>query len=85
MYAELLRLLPDDTKDQASEIYEDLQRQLSYPVGSPVREAIVYAYTTAQRRTVLAGLGVLLIAMPSVVVWKDVRVSQFKQVKGRVV
>ncbi|KAK2597142.1 hypothetical protein N8I77_013008 [Diaporthe amygdali] len=85
VYAELVRLLPDDTKDQAGDIYEDLQRQLSYPVGSPVREAIVYAYTTAQRRMLLVGLGILLIAIPSVVVWKDVRVSQFKQVKGRVV
>ncbi|KAK7713242.1 hypothetical protein SLS64_004491 [Diaporthe eres] len=85
VYAELLTLLPDDSKDQVSEIYEDLQRQLSYPVGSPVRDAIVYAYTTAQRRMVLAGLGVLLIAIPSVVVWRDIKVSQFRQVKGRVV
>lgn len=54
-------------------------------MGSPVRGAIVFAYTTAQRRMVLAGLGVLLIAIPSVVVWKDVRVSQSRQVKGRVV
>ncbi|KAL2291231.1 hypothetical protein FJTKL_13867 [Diaporthe vaccinii] len=43
VYAELLRLLPDDSKDQVSGIYEDLQRQLSYPVGSPVRDPIVYA------------------------------------------
>lgn len=85
VYAELLRLLPDDSKDQVSEIYEDLQRQLSYPVGSPVRDAIIYAYTTAQRRMVLAGLGVLLIAIPSVLVWRDIKVSQFRQVKGRVV
>lgn len=70
VYAELLRLLPDDTKDQATEIHADLQRQLSYPVGSPVREAIVHAYSTAQLRMVLAGLCVLLIAIPSVVVWK---------------
>lgn len=85
VYAELLRLLPDDTKGQAQEIYEHLHLQLSYPVGSPVREAIIQAYTIAQRRMVLAGLCILLLAIPSVAVWKDVRVSQFRQVKGRVI
>lgn len=84
VYAELLRLLPDDTKDRAQEIYENLHVQLSYPVGSAVREAIIQAYTIAQRRMLLAGLCVLLVALPAVSVWKDVRVSQFRQVKGRV-
>ena len=84
VYAELLRLLPEDAKDRAEEIYENLHLQLSYPVGSPVREAIIQAYTIAQRRMLLAGLCILLIAMPAVIMWKDVRVSQFRQVKGRV-
>lgn len=85
VYAELLRLLPDDTKYLAEKIYENLELQLSYPVGSPVREALMQAYGIAQRRMVWAGLGFLLIAIPSVAVWKDIRVSQFKQVKGRVI
>lgn len=84
VYVELLRLLPDDAQDLAGEIYENLERQLSYPVGSPVREAIMQAYAIAQRRMVLAGLLVLFAAIPAVAVWKDVRVSQFRQVKGRV-
>lgn len=85
VYAELLKLLPDDIpKDLAEKIYESLELQLSYPVGSPVREAIIQAYGIAQRRMVYAGLGFLLIAIPSVAVWKDIRVSKFKQVKGRV-
>lgn len=85
VYAELLRLLPDDTKDRARAIYESLHLQLSYPVGSPVRDAIIQAYTIAQRRMLLAGLCILLLAIPAVAVWRDVRVSQFRQVKGRVV
>ncbi|RXG41466.1 hypothetical protein VDGE_30797 [Verticillium dahliae] len=84
VYAELLRLLPDDAKDMAKEIYENLELQLSYPVGNPVREAVMLAYGTAQRRMVVAGMAVLLVAIPAVAVWRDVRVSQFQQVKGRV-
>ncbi|KAM0637071.1 hypothetical protein ACHAQF_009105 [Verticillium nonalfalfae] len=84
VYAELLRLLPDDAKDMAKEIYENLELQLSYPVGNPVREAVMLAYGTAQRRMVVAGMAVLLVAIPAVAVWRDVRVSQLQQVKGRV-
>lgn len=84
VYDELLLRLPEESKGLAWKIYENLELQLSYPVGDPVREAIMQAYAIAQRRMVLAGLGVLLIAIPSVAIWRDVRVSQFKQVKGRV-
>lgn len=84
VYDELLRLLPDDTKHLAKKIYEDLELQLTYPMGNPVREALIEAYGIAQRRMVIAGLLVLFIAIPSVAVWRDIRVSQFQQVKGRV-
>lgn len=84
VYVELLRLLPDESKDLAKKIYEDLDLQLSYPVGDPVRDAVMLAYAIAQRRMVIAGLFISMIAIPSVLVWRDVRVSQFKQVKGRV-
>lgn len=85
VYDELFRLLPDDKKDLAKRIYENLELQLSYPVGDPVREAIMQAYAIAQRRMVIVGLFILLLSIPAVGVWRDVRVSQFKQVKGRVV
>lgn len=85
VYVELVRLLPEGSEDLAKKIYEDLELQLSYPVGDPVREAVMQAYAIAQRRMVIAGMIVLMAAIPSVVVWRDVRVSQFKQVKGRVV
>ncbi|KAK3307754.1 siderophore iron transporter mirB [Chaetomium strumarium] len=84
VHAELLRLLPDDAKDMAKEIYESLELQLSYPVGNPVREAVMLAYGTAQRRMVVAGMAVLLVAIPAVAVWRDVRVSVLQQVQGRV-
>lgn len=84
VYVELVRLLPEESKGLAKKIYEDLELQLSYPVGDPVREAVMEAYGIAQRRMVIVGMFILMAAIPSVVVWRDVRVSQFKQVKGRV-
>lgn len=84
VYGELLELLPEDSKHLARRIYEDLELQLSYPMGEPIREAIVQAYGIAQRRMVIAGLVIMMIAIPAVAVWKDVRVSRFRQVKGRV-
>ena len=38
---ELQRYLPDNLKDQAATIYEDITVQLDYPVGSPGRDAII--------------------------------------------
>lgn len=55
VYVELRRLLPEDAKDLAKEIYEKLGLQLSYPVGSPVRDALIQAYGIAQRRMIYAG------------------------------
>jgi MFS family permease len=80
----LLELLPADAQDMAMDIYVDLDTQLSYPVGDPVRTAIMEAYGRAQQRMCIAGTAVLAVAIVAVVIWKDVRVSQFKQVKGRV-
>jgi len=80
----LLEYLPDDTKDLALDIYADLDTQLSYPMGSPVRDAINKAYGIAQQRMCIAGTAVFVVAIVAIAVWKDVRVSSFKQTKGRV-
>jgi hypothetical protein len=68
VYAELLRLLPEDAKDIAANIYQDLDLQLHYPVGDPVREAVIQAYVSTQGRMVVVGLAVLSVAIPAVAV-----------------
>jgi MFS family permease len=84
LYAKLLELLPADALDMADAIYGDLETQLSYPMGDPVRTAINEAYGITQQRMCIAGTAVLALGYVGVAMWKDVRVKDFKQVKGTV-
>ncbi|KAF2453695.1 major facilitator superfamily domain-containing protein [Lineolata rhizophorae] len=81
----LARYLPADEMANLAMIYADLETQLSYPVGSPTRDAIQQAYGDAQKYMLIAATAVLSLIIPSVIVWRDIQVKDFKQVKGRVV
>lgn len=52
------RFLPADVDDNAL-IYESLDKQLSYPVGSAIRTAIVKAYGEAQKLMTIAATAVI--------------------------
>ncbi|KAI1075496.1 putative siderophore iron transporter mirB [Whalleya microplaca] len=80
----LAELLPHLSPDELALIGSDLKRQLSYPVGSAVRDAIIAAYDKAQVRMCIAGTLISLFEILAVVMWRDSRVSQSKQVKGTV-
>ncbi|KAK5168005.1 MFS siderochrome iron transporter 1 [Saxophila tyrrhenica] len=80
----LLQYLPQEAKADYITIYGDITEQLSYPVGSPVRTAIQDAYGAMQRYMLIASTTVLIAAVASVIVWRDINVKNFKQVKGRV-
>ncbi|KAF2498218.1 siderophore iron transporter [Lophium mytilinum] len=81
----LLKHLPEDAKGDVVSIYSSIVTQLSYPVGSPVRTAIQQAYGEAQRYMLIGGSTVLVLSIVSVIVWRDIQVKDFKQVKGLVV
>ncbi|KAI2612344.1 MFS general substrate transporter [Hypoxylon fragiforme] len=81
---ELTRLLPDLSPDELDLIGSDLKKQLSYPVGSVVRNAIIAAYGKAQARMCITGTLISLFEIVAVCIWRDVRVSQSQQVKGTV-
>ena len=81
----LRRYLPADVNSDWSTIYSDITVQLSYAVGTPERMAIQRAYGDAQRYMLIAGSTVLVIAVGATIVWRDIKVKDFKQVKGRVV
>lgn len=81
----LAKYLPADEQQNLVAIYGELTTQLSYPVGSPTRLAIQRAYGDAQRWMLIASTTVLVLAVVSVAVWRDIKVKDFKQVKGRVV
>lgn len=82
---ELERALPDSVKAEWATIYASLTTQLSYPMGSAERDAIIYAYGVAQKRMCIAACCVLTLAIGAVAVWRDYDVSKRRQVKGRVI
>lgn len=81
----LAEYLPPESQANLTTIYADIRTQLSYPKGSPTRMAIEAAYGDAQKWMLVAATTILAVAIASTVVWRDIKVKDFKQVKGRVV
>ncbi|KAI0505337.1 siderophore iron transporter mirB [Xylaria bambusicola] len=80
----LLEYLPAETKDQFATIYGDLAAQISYPVGSATHTAIVRAYDDALKNMFIAATTITVIGLAGVIAWRDIRLKDFKQVKGNV-
>lgn len=76
--------LPAESAADWATIYGSLTEQLSYPVGSATRDAINRAYGAAQRDMLIAATCIQVISIVSVIVWRDIKVKDFKQVKGLV-
>jgi MFS family permease len=81
----LSELLPAEALPEMATIYGRLDIQLSYAVGTPTRDAISHAYGDAQKMMLIASTVILVIAIPATAVWRDIKVKDFKQVKGRVI
>ncbi|KAF4589207.1 siderophore iron transporter [Ophiocordyceps camponoti-floridani] len=81
----LEELLPAEAQSNRTTIYNDLVAQLSYPRGSPVREAISEAYSETQKIMIISAIVALFVALAAVFAWRDVRVKDSKQTKGTVV
>lgn len=78
----LLEYLPENAKADFPTIYGSMVVQMSYPFGSPERDAINKAYGEAQKCMCIAAVAVLGIAWASVAFWRDINVKNYKQVKG---
>lgn len=83
-YPSLQRLLPAESLDQAATIYGDLTVQMSYPLGTPTRDAINEAYGESQMIMCVAATAILALAVAAVFMFRDIDVRQRKQVKGLV-
>ncbi|KKY22641.1 putative siderophore iron transporter [Phaeomoniella chlamydospora] len=77
--------LPENAQADLYTIYGSLVQQLSYPVGSETRDAINKAYGVSQRYMCIAGTSILVIGVAATAVWRDIKVKDFKQVKGTVI
>ncbi|KXJ88897.1 major facilitator superfamily domain-containing protein [Microdochium bolleyi] len=80
----LAEFLPQLSAPERAAIAADLAKQLSYPMGHPIRAAVIAAYDLAQVRMCITGALVSLFEIAAVVVWRDVSVSGSSQVKGTV-
>ena len=80
----LARYLPAEEQGNLTTIYGDITVQYGYPMGSPTRIAINQAYGDAQGYMIIAATAVLAIGVVAVACWRDIRVKDFKQVKGLV-
>ncbi|KAJ6013393.1 Siderochrome iron transporter 2 [Penicillium herquei] len=83
VFVEALRdHLPDDLKANATQIYTGgIALQSTYPVGSPLRDAVVYAWSYSQKMNCIASTCLLVLLIPAVAMWKNYDVGK-KQNKG---
>ncbi|KAH8788616.1 MFS transporter [Diaporthe sp. PMI_573] len=78
----LLRALPAEAKAGYMEIVTGgYLTQKTYPVGSAVRTAIDSAWGYYQKQSCIAATAILVLAIPSIAVWKNYNVDR-KQNKG---
>ncbi|KAI1815261.1 MFS general substrate transporter [Poronia punctata] len=80
----LAELLPELGPGELAHIASNLKEQLSYPMGSPTRTAIVAAYAKSQARMCIVGSIVSLLEIAAVILWKDSKLSKSRQVQGTV-
>ncbi|KAF6807414.1 siderophore iron transporter mirb [Colletotrichum sojae] len=75
--------LPDEAKNMTMTIYGDIEVQLSYADGDPIRDAIVAAYADIQRRMVIAGAAFVPACLLSIAVWKHINIKKLEAEKGK--
>ncbi|KAJ5244132.1 hypothetical protein N7489_004228 [Penicillium chrysogenum] len=68
-----------------AKVYSDITAQLSYEWGSPARNAIAHAYGDAQRYMLITSVCMLVVAWGCAGMWRDIKIKDVKQVKGRVI
>lgn len=83
-YKALERFLPADALPDIDDIYDSLDTQLSYAVGTPERLGIQEAYGYTQTRMLAAGLGVMGLSFAWVLLIKNINLAKLNQVKGLV-
>lgn len=76
--------LPESAMDNFEMIYEDLDTQLSYAVGTPTRLAIQRAYGYAQTRMLAVGTGIMVLAFVWTMMIRNIDLKKVPQVKGMV-
>ncbi|KAI0163760.1 putative MFS siderophore iron transporter [Pestalotiopsis sp. NC0098] len=80
--AALEMYLPSDALADIDDIYEDLDTQLSYPIGSPERTGIQEAYGYAQTRMLTAGCAIMALSLFWIFLFRNIDLKKHPQTKG---
>ncbi|GJC99460.1 major facilitator superfamily transporter [Colletotrichum higginsianum] len=75
--------LPAESKDLTASIFASITTQLSYPMGSPIRTAIIAAYADVQRKMVIAGCAFIPLIFLSLLLWRNINVKTVEEEKGK--
>lgn len=79
----LKKYLPADAN--FTRIYGSIVFQMFNKQGTPIRIAVNRSYGDAQRIMLITSVSLLVGALVSCALWRDIRIKDVKQVKGRVV
>ncbi|CZR65584.1 related to major facilitator MirA [Phialocephala subalpina] len=77
--------LPDALKAQAEMIYASIVVQLQQPRGTPIRDAIDLTYEDIQLKLTITGTAVMALAIASIMLWRNIKVTEVNEKKGLVV
>ena len=80
----LASYLPADQLQNLTEIYGSIDTQLSYPLGSPTRLAIQHAYSDTQEVLMAVSVGLWVIGIVGILMWRNIDTRNVRQVKGHV-
>ncbi|KAJ5150862.1 Siderophore iron transporter mirC [Penicillium canariense] len=72
----LMQYLPDETKSEAGEIFGKLTTALSYPMGSPTRDAINRSYQETMNRLLTLALLVTLPLIPLSLIMENYKLDK---------
>lgn len=78
----LRHYLPPGTN--VDNIYGSIYSQLGYRVGTPIRHGIALAYGDSQRYMLITSVCLLAVAWGCVFMWRDIKVTHIKQVRGNI-
>ncbi|KAI1463459.1 MFS general substrate transporter [Daldinia caldariorum] len=79
----LYEFLPDDSKNMTATIYGDINKQMEYPIGTPIRDAVIEAYGDVMRKMVIVGSALIPLTIICVIVWRNINVKKLETVEKR--
>ncbi|KAF3065318.1 Siderophore iron transporter mirB [Daldinia childiae] len=79
----LYEFLPEDSKNMTAAIYGDITKQMEYPIGTPIRDAVIEAYGDVMRKMVIVGSALIPLTIIFVVIWRNINVKKLETVEKR--